>query len=347
MFFSLEDLSNAQHQSVYIPNYLQAFDYPNADETPSPFQQNDPYDDRYNEDFDPFQLDFLQTTSTPSIQFLLETSNSHIDVDSGIETTDPITTTISFSTETIRTTESTSTTFNSKLSTTGPTTTTTTTVQTSTQTSLTSFFNTTTESNQRTSSYDEITTSSILNSTFPSTLNSSMEKTESIPWLEHLNRTNETVISRNMTLGSFLRNNTDLIIRLLNRTDFLRKNLMNNNHNHTTIYNATPEETARHLADRKSMQSLIHLIPPSIWSQLQNNSSTITFNQSQYIQPAFPDPAILAEAAAQAGLINPGPYPPPNHHHWYQGPTYYRQPVQILNNYPTTKPTTTCKLISF
>ena len=325
---------NGQHQSVYIPNYLQAFDYPNADETPSPFQPNDPYDDRYNDDFDPFQLDFLQTPSTPSIQFLFETSNSHIDVDNGIATTIPLTT------ETFPTTESTSTTFNSTLPTTEPITTT----QNSTQTSFSSFFNATTESDTKTSSYDETMPSSILNNTFLSTATSSIEESQSISWPEHLNDTSEPIISRNMTLGSFLRNNTDLIIRLLNRTDFLRKNLMNNTH--TTIYNATPEETARHLADRKSMQSLIHLIPPNIWSQIQNNYSTITFNQSQYIQPAFPDPAILAEAAAQAGLIGTGSYPAPNQH-WHQGPNYYRQPMQIINNYPTTKPTSTCKRISF
>ena len=336
---------NAQHQSVYIPNYLQAFDYPNVDETPSPFQQHDPYDDRYNEDFDPFQGDFLQITSTPSIQFLLETSTSHIDVDNGIALTNSTTTTTttttmtSIATETTLTTESISTTFNTTSTTTEPITTT----QNSTQSS-TFFFDLTTESNERTSSFKEITTSMIFNNTSRSTSTDSIEHSESISLHEHLNNTSDTIISRNMTLGSFLRNNTDLIIRLLNRTDFLRRNLVNNNQ--TNTYNATPEETARHLADRKAMRSLIHLIPPHIWSQLQKNYSTITFNQSQYLQPALPDPAILAEAAAQAGLIGPG-YNPIPHHLWHQSPNYYRQPVQIINNYPTTKPTPTRKLIVF
>lgn len=336
------DLLNAQHQSVYIPNYLQAFDYPNVDETPSPFQQHDPYDDRYNEDFDPFQGDFLQITSTPSIQFLLETSPSHIDVDNGIAlanstTTTTTTTMISIPTEITLTTESFSTTLNTTLPTTEPITTT----QNSTQSS-TFFFDLTTESNERTSSFGETKTSMIFNNTSRSTSTDSIEHSEFISPPEHLNNTSETVISRNMTLGSFLRNNTDLIIRLLNRTDFLRRNLVNNTQ--TNTYNATPEETARYLADRKAMRSLIHLIPPNIWSQLQKNYSTITFNQSQYLQPALPDPAILAEAAAQAGLIGPGHNSIP-HHLWYQSPNYYRQPVQIMNNYPTTKPTTTRKLI--
>jgi hypothetical protein len=110
------------------------------------------------------------------------------------------------------------------------------------------------------------------------------------------------------------------------------------------IYNATPEETARHLADRKTMQSLIHLIPPNIWSQLQNNFSTITFNQSQYMQQAVPDSAILAEAAAQAGLTAPGPNSIPDHL-WHPSPNYYRNPPQMINNIPIIKPTLTCKLI--
>lgn len=328
---------NAQHQSVYIPNYLQAFDYPNADETPSPFQQHDPFDDRYNEDFDPFQVDFLQTTSTQSIQFLLETSTSQIDVDNGIALINSTTTMTSMHTETTLMTESASTTFNSTL----PTTESITTTQNSTQSS-TFFFDLTTESNERSSSFKETTASTTVNHTSPSPSTDSIEHSESLALFEHLNHTSETVISRNMTLGSFLRNNTDLIIRLLNRTDFLRRNLMNNNQ--TNTFNVTPEETARHLADRKTMRSLIHLIPPNILSQLQKNYSTITFNQSQYQQPAFPDPAILAEAAAQAGLISPGLYPAPNHL-WHHNPNYYRQPVQIFNNYPFTKPTPTRKLI--
>jgi hypothetical protein len=151
----------------------------------------------------------------------------------------------------------------------------------------------------------------------------------------------EHIGKQNLTLGSFLRNNTDLIIRILNRTSFLRKNLVNNKP--FDIHNATPEEAARHLADRKTMQSLIHLIPPNIWSQLQSNFSTITFNQSQYMQQSVPDSAILAEAAAHAGLTGPGPNSVPDHL-WYQSPNYYRNPPQIINNLPIIRLTPTCNL---
>ncbi len=325
--FFFKDLFNTQHHSVYIPNYLQAFDYPNADETPSPFQQQqDQFDDRYNEDFDPFQFDFFQTTSTPSIQFLSDTFTSLMDIDNGILITN------STSTNSTITTESTSTTLNSTLSTTEQTT------STQNSTHLLPFINTTL-SNNKTSSYNEIIISSTLNNTLSSTI-----ENKSISSHEQINDITEHLAKQNLTLRSFLRNNTDLIFRLLNRTSFLRKNLAKNKP--FDIYNATPEETARHLADRKTMQSLIHLIPPNLWSQLQNNFSTITFNQSQYTQQAVPDSAILAEAAAHAGLTVPGPNSIPDHL-WHQNPNYYRNPPQIMNNIPMIKPTPTCNLTFF
>jgi hypothetical protein len=145
-----------------------------------------------------------------------------------------------------------------------------------------------------------------------------------------------------LTLGTFLKNNSDLIIHLLNRTDFLRKNLATNKY--FNIHNTTAEEVVRHLTDKKPMQPLVHLLPPNLWSQLQNNFSTISFNQTQYMQPSLPDPAVLAEVAAQAGLSSPGSYPVRDHL-WHQNPNYYRNPPQIINNIPITKPTSTCKLI--
>ncbi len=334
LFFS-KDLLNAQHHSVYIPNYLQAFDYPNADETPSPFQQQDPFDDRYNDDFDPFQFDFFQTTSTPSVQFLSDTSTIDIDIDVGISITNSTSTT-STTTDPTTTTKSSSTTLNSTLLTTKQT--------TSTQNSTHSFLsikttllnNTTSPSNERIISYT-------LNNTLLSTSNYSA-KSEPILSHEQTNDIIENFFKKNFTLGTFLKNHSDLIIHLLNRTNFLRKNLANNKQ--FDISNATVEEAARHLSDRKTMQSLIHLLPPGLWSQLQSNLSTIIFNQSQYVQPALPDPAILAEAAAQAGLSGPPSYPVPNHL-WHQNPNYYRNPPQIINNIPLTKPITTCKLIFF
>lgn len=79
---------------------------------------------------------------------------------------------------------------------------------------------------------------------------------------------------------------------------------------------------------QQTMQSLIHLLPSNLWSQLQNNRSNVDANQSHSMKPAFPDPVLLAEAAAQAGLPGPGPYPIPEHL-WPYNPASLR-----------TKPTT-------
>jgi hypothetical protein len=56
-------------------------------------------------------------------------------------------------------------------------------------------------------------------------------------------------------------------------------------------------------------------------------------NQTQYTKPLLPNPVVLAEAAAQAGLPGPGPYPIPEH-------LWHRNPSQVI-----TKSRTTCKLI--
>lgn len=340
-YFSYKDLFSAQHHSIYIPNYLQAFDYLNADETQSPFQQNDQFEDRYSDDFDPFQFDIFQTTSTPSVQFLSDTSPTYIDINDDISITN-VSSTISISNDSIITTttttiETSSTTLNSTLSTTQQT--------TSIQNSTYGLLSTETILlNSTTLPLNDIIISSTVNNTLLSIFDNSTEDELYSPE-EEIDETTEIPFNKNFTLGTFLKNNSDFIIHLLNRTDFLRRNLAN--HKQFDIHNATPEETARHLSDRKTMQSLIHLLPPGLWSQLQSNFSTVNFNQSQYIQPSLHDSAILGEAAAQAGLSGSGSYAVPDHR-WHQNPNYYRNPSQIVNNnVPLTKPALTCKLIFF
>lgn len=66
-------------------------------------------------------------------------------------------------------------------------------------------------------------------------------------------------------------------------------------------------------ADRQVMQSLVHLLPTNLWLQLQQNQTNNQRNHSDLIRQALPDPVLLAEAAAQAGLPGPGPYPIPDH----------------------------------
>jgi hypothetical protein len=311
----IKDLVNAQHQSIYIPNYLQAFDYPNLDETPSPFQQQEHADDRFNDDFDPFQFDFFQTSTIPSIQFLSETSTI-VDTDnSTTNLTSTILTSTDSTTEFISTTEQT------------------TSIENSTYSYVTNDTNETSPSN-------EIITSSTVNNTLfllSSTSNYSIEN-KSFSIDEQINETTENIFNDNSTIATFFTNNTDLIMNLLNRTEFHSKNLINNKQ--FDIYNTTAEEAARHLTDRKTMQSLIHLLPPNLWSQLQKNFSFINFTQNQYMQPSLPDPVVLAEAAAQAGLPGPGPYPIPDYL-WHQNSNYYRNPSQIINNNPIS----TCELI--
>ncbi|CAF1232884.1 unnamed protein product [Adineta ricciae] len=101
------------------------------------------------------------------------------------------------------------------------------------------------------------------------------------------------------------------------------------------------ENIARHLNDRKIMQSLVHLIPPNLWAQIQNNNrSFFQPNQTQYVKHNLPNPVILAEAAAQAGLPGPGPYPVPEHL-WPRNPLYAVTKPFILPQKPRVSSTTT------
>jgi hypothetical protein len=334
-----QGLLHAQHHSVYIPNYLQAFDYPNADETPSPSQQQDQSDYRFNDGFEPFQFDFFHTTTEPlpPIEFLSETSTIPIDtttteiLTTHLPSTITTTTMTTFADSTV-TTEFYSTTENSTLLT---TTEQTTAIQNSTESFISM---NTTSSNNETSPTTEIISTSTFNNTLSSTSNYSTEN-EIILTHEQLNETTENFLKDNSTIGTFFRNNSEFLFNLLNRTQFHSKHLMDQKH--FDIHNITPEEAARHLKDRRTMQSLIHLLPPNLWSQLQNNFSMFNFNQSQYVKQSLPDPVLLAEAAAQAGLPGPGPYPIPDHF-WNQNSNYYRNPPQIINN---NIPITTCKFI--
>jgi hypothetical protein len=131
----------------------------------------------------------------------------------------------------------------------------------------------------------------------------------------------------NSTKKTFLQNPTKLVVHWSNKTHTIRKTLRSNKKNNT--YNKKLTEAAKYLADRKFMQSLIHLLPPQLWSQIQNNRSINHQNQTQYIKPSLPNPVLLAEAAAQAGLPAPGPYPIPEH-------LWYRYPPQIITRSPTT-----------
>ena len=292
----------------------------------SSLQHQDQLDDRYNEDFELFQSDLFQTTSTPSIQFLLDTSTIHNDIDIGISITD------STSTKTT-VTESTLTALNTILSINEQTTS----IQNSTQLIDTTILD------NITSPINEIVMSSTSDSTLLSN-NTYLLENETVSTLEPINHTIENISNKSLLLGSFIKNNSDLILYLLNRTNFLRKKVMDNKP--FDSYNITAEEKAHHLADKKTMQSLIHLLPPNVWSQIQKNFSTITFNHTEYMHPSISDAAILSEAAAQAGLHTPGTHKSPEHS-WHQSPTFYRNPAQPVNYIPTIKPTSTCKTILF
>ena len=208
-------------------------------------------------------------------------------------------------------------------------------IQNSTQTIL--FINDTTPLNNETTYSNDLTTLPLTTDTFVSTSNYSIDN-QSLPIDIQMNETTENMFNENATLSTFLKNNSYFILNLLNRTRFRGKNLVHQKS--FDIYNTTAEEAARHLTDRKAMQSLIHLLPPNLWSQIQKNFSIINYNKTKYNQPSLPDPVILAEAAAQAGLPGPGPYPIPDHL-WYQSGNYFRNPAHFMNNIPKLEPTTT------
>ncbi len=150
---------------------------------------------------------------------------------------------------------------------------------------------------------------------------------EPTPPHEQINEITDMSLNNNSTKTSFLQDDTKLIVDWFNQTHVLRKTLKNNKQNDT--YNTTLKEVAKYLSDRKSMQSLIHLLPPHLWSQIQNNRSIIQQNQTQYAKPFLPNPVLLAEAAAQAGLPGPGPYPIPDH-------LWHRNPPYAINRSPIT-----------
>ncbi len=146
---------------------------------------------------------------------------------------------------------------------------------------------------------------------------------EPTPPFEQINQTIDNNLRDKSTPTTFLHNHTKLIVDWSNETHILRKNLRTNN---------PREQAARYLANQKFLQSLMHLIPPNLWEQINNNRSMIYKNQTQYTKPLLPNPVLLAEAAAQAGLPGPGPYPIPEH-------LWHRNPSQII-----TRSRTICKL---
>jgi hypothetical protein len=156
---------------------------------------------------------------------------------------------------------------------------------------------------------------------------------EPTPPHEQLNKTTDT--------SFFIHNSTTatkLNVDWSNQTHVLRKTLANNRQ--YDIYNTTFEEAARYLTDRRLMQSLIHLLPPNIWSQIQKNQTIIQQDQSQYVKPLLPNPVVLAEEAAQAGLPGPGPYPVPAHL-WPRNPPQFMTSISTTPALPLIKTTTT------
>lgn len=97
--------------------------------------------------------------------------------------------------------------------------------------------------------------------------------------------------------------------------------------------NRTLEQAAQYLANQKLVRSLMHLIPPSLWAQLQNNRSGMHQNQTQYFRPPLPNPVVFPDTAGQAGLPNLGAHSVPEH-------LWYRYPPQI-----PIRSTTKCKCI--
>lgn len=102
---------------------------------------------------------------------------------------------------------------------------------------------------------------------------------------------------------------------------------------HYAYSNRTLEQAAQFLANQKLVRSLMHLIPPSLWAQLQNNRSGMQQNQTQFFRPPLPNPVVFSDTIAQAGLPNSGAHSVPEH-------LWYRYPPQIM-----TRPTTKCKCI--
>ena len=344
------DFLNAQHHSIYIPNYLQAFDYPNADETPSPSQQQqDQADYRFNDGYDPFQWDWAQTSSVSPEQVLFETSAVNNETSTDLPSTSTMAPTAPSTTTTTTTVTITTTVVDS----TSTTTMTTEAMSTATNVTVLVTEQTTSEENSTQTATVADTTiiqnetiwstdvpqSSTINETETTSSWTPSPTTELLSTSGEVNQTAELFLNSSSTMEMLSKNESDFIMNFLNQTHFQSKNLMDEKQ--LNAYNATPEETARHLTDRKTMQSLIHLLPPNLWSQLQTNFSAHHFNQSHYAKPALPDPNLLNAAAAQAGLPGPGLYPVPGHL-WQQNSNYYRNPPPMINSIPIGRVQTTC-----
>lgn len=247
-FFFFKDLLYAHQQSIYIPNFHQAFDHSNIDKTPFSIEQqvdiNIPTNDA---------SDSSHPVGLSINDFLSQTSTTNVPSEPSLET----------STHQLNTISSTENDNNNKLN-------------------------------------DQESTSSN----------------------EQINKTTDI----NSTKQSLSKNHTKLIVHWSNKTHIIRKPLRKNKQYNT--YNRTLKEAAKYLSDGKFMQSLIHLIPPHLWPQIQQNQSKFHQNQTK---PLLPDPVLLAEAAAQAGLPPPGPHPIPEH-------LWYRFPPEIV-----TQSSTTCK----
>lgn len=143
------------------------------------------------------------------------------------------------------------------------------------------------------------------------TENGDFDYREPTPSFEQINQTMNIFANNNSTKSTFIQNNTDLLVDWSNKTHIVRKILPINKQYDTN--STTLEEAAKQLADRKFMQSFVHLLPSNIWPAIQPNQSIVLPNRTNYIQSALPNPVLLAEAAAQAGLPGPGPYPIPEH----------------------------------
>ncbi|CAF1239888.1 unnamed protein product [Adineta steineri] len=160
---------------------------------------------------------------------------------------------------------------------------------------------------------------------------------EPTPPHEQINKTTDIFTINNSTSTTFLENHVQIDMNSSNLTHLFRKNFIKNKpyDTHNTTLEEEEEEAARRVTDRKIMQSLIHLIPPNLWSQIQNNRSFFHQNHTQYPKPSLPNPVILAEAAAQAGLPGPGPYPIPEHL-WPRNPPQIIARPTITSTFSTT-----------
>ena len=121
-----------------------------------------------------------------------------------------------------------------------------------------------------------------------------------------LNRTTDTSSMDNSTTSADRQNQSRSSHDLTNQTQWQGKNLIDQKS--SAGDNRLTDDTARYLSDQKAMQSLVHLLPPNLWTQFQQNMSANSRNQTQFIKNGLPDPVLLAEAAAQAGLSSSGGY---------------------------------------